>query len=391
MFQTIKYGQATQRGLSVKECSRCILNETLQSITFDDDGVCNYCHTHDALEIQYPIDPEALQKIADDIKKVGKGKPFDCVVGISGGKDSSYLLHLAKVELGLHPIAVHYDNGWDAPVAVRNIRRMTEALQVPLINYRVAQEEVDDLIMAFLFSHTQDAEAPTDLGLAKCILDAASHYGIKYILDGHSFRTEGMAPLGWSYMDGRYVQSVHDAVGEVPLQSYPLLSIMDQIWYGLKNIKRTRLLYYIDYQSEVVKDFLTSKYGWEWYGGHHLENTWTAFFDYYYRYNKLGYDGRLVELSALIRSGQITREEAIERMSMIQMPLEEEERIIDEVKQRLRIPDNVFRHLMSPSIKRTHLDWKTYKRHFKMLKPLFWLMSRAEMIPKTFYIKYCKE
>lgn len=374
------------------ECSRCICDDSFPNISFDDNGVCNYCHTHNTLEERYPTGTEGqrrLRILAYEIKKAGRKNPFDCVIGVSGGKDSSYLLYLAR-ELGLNPLAVHYDNGWDDPIASRNIKTMTGKLQVSLINYRIQQNEVDDLIKAFLFSHTQDAEAATDLGLAKCLFKAATSFGIKYILDGHSFRTEGVTPLGWSYMDGRYVKSVHHAMGSVPLRTYPLLGLTDQLWYGLKGIKRPRLLYYVDYQSEKIRTFLKTFFAWEWYGGHHLENTYTAFFDYYYRLNKLGYDGRKVELSALIRSGQITREQAMERMDAVQLPLEEETRILNEVRQRLGISNSKLKQLMDPTIKKTNLDWPTYKRHFRLLKPVFWVMAKTKRIPDSFYMKYCK-
>jgi N-acetyl sugar amidotransferase len=374
------------------QCSRCISDDTFGLITYDNQGICNYCHSHDALESQYPTGMAGkilLESLADEIKSSGHRRPFDAVVGVSGGKDSSYLLYLCST-LDIRPLAVHYDNGWDTPIAARNIKTMTDALGISLINYRVKQAEVDDLIKSFLFSHTQDAEAATDLGLMKCLFKAASSYKIKYILDGHSFRTEGMAPLSWSYMDGRYIKSVHAKYGSVPLNTYPLLTLTDQLWYGLKGIKRPRLLYYIDYRSEAIREFLEKHFFWKWYGGHHLENTYTAFFDYYYRLNKLGYDGRKVELSALIRSKQLTREQALERLSSLLLPLDEESHIIFELKRRLKIPDKVFASMMDPKVKRTHKDFSTYRRHFKALKPLLWAMARTKRIPDSFYLKYCK-
>jgi len=362
-------------------------------VTFDEDGVCNYCHVHDDLDMQYPTGETGrirLEALAEEIKRSGKGKPFDCVIGVSGGRDSSYLLHLA-CQLGLRPIAAHYDNGWDTEIAKRNIQRMVDALQVTYFSYRVKQDEVDDLIRAFLLSHTQDAEAATDLALVKVLFHVARKYGVKYLLDGHSFRTEGMAPLGWSYMDGRYVESVHKECGDVELKTYPSLTLMDQIWAGIRGIKRPRPLYYVDYIAEDITKLLQEKYGFEWYGGHHLENTYTAFFDYYYRFSKLHYDGRLVELSALVRSGQMEREEAFAELEKPPMSLEAEEALIFEIKRRLNLSDADFRYIMSPEIARkTHRDWKTYRRHFKVLKPLFWAMVQTKRVPDSFYIKYVR-
>jgi N-acetyl sugar amidotransferase len=388
----MKFGQGIQRGKSVIECSRCIFDDTFPSIEFDENGECNYCYSHDELDEMYPIGFEGMKRLMilfKEIKESGKNNPFDCVVGLSGGKDSSYLLHIV-VKMGLRPIAVHYDNGWDTQLAKRNIRRIIEILEVPLVNYRVKQNEVDDIIRSFLLSHTQDAEAATDLGLVKCLFQIADTYGVKYILDGHSFRTEGMAPIEWSYMDGRYIKSVHAKRGIIPLKTYPLLTITDQIWYGLKGIKRPRPLYYIDYISKYVQNFLEDTYGWEWYGGHHLENTYTAFFDYYYRYNKLGYDGRLVELSALIRSKQITKKEAKHEMQKPILPKEYEESLLSEIKSRLRFNDDTFDFIMRKDLYKNNQNWPTYREYFRLLKPLFWMMAKTKRIPDSFYLKYCK-
>ena len=374
-------------------CKRCLYDIDIPNISFDDKGICNYCHVHAELDRQYPTGAEGgirLSKLVSEIKEAGKNKPFDVVIGVSGGRDSSYLLHLA-CGLGLRPIAAHYDNGWDTDIAKNNIKKLIDKLEVPYFSYRVRQEEVDDLIRAFLFSHTQDAEAPTDLALVKVLFNVARQYGIKYILDGHSFRTEGMAPLGWSYMDGRYVKSVHAAEGNVPLGTYPSLTMWDQVWFAMCGIKRPRPLYHIDYNLEKVTSLLQKEYGWEWYGGHHLENTYTAFFDYYYRFNKLGYDGRVVELSALVRSGQMSRGEAIERLKQQSMDKYEEEKLLLEIKHRLRLSEKEFAFIMSKAIpKKTNKDWPTYRTYFRLMKPLFYLMMKTKRIPDSFYIKYVR-
>ena len=375
-------------------CTRCLYdNESIPNVTFDEDGVCNYCHIHDELDMRHPTGVEGrlkLERLASEIREAGKGKPYDVVVGVSGGRDSSYLLHLS-CELGLRPIAAHYDNGWDTEIAKANINRMVEALQVPYFSYRVKQTEVDDLIRSFLMSHTQDAEAPTDLALVKILFHVARQHGIKYILDGHSFRTEGMAPLGWSYMDGRYVQSVHRECGNVPLETFPNLTLMDQIWAGIRGVKRPRPLYYVDYNAEEITKFLQDKYGFVWYGGHHLENTYTAFFDYYYRFNKLGYDGRLVELSALVRSGQMEREDALREIEKPNLDPEIQAQLLLEIKRRLKLTDDTFHYIMSREVARnTYRDWETYRKTFRRLKPLFWAMMKTGRIPETFYIKYVR-
>jgi len=374
------------------ECDRCLYDETIPGVSFNKSGMCSYCEIHDQLDKEHPTGKKGkklLFQLTRKIRKAGHGKPFDVIVGISGGRDSTYLLDLA-VKYGLKPIAVHYDNGWDTEIAKRNMNKLVEKLHVPFINIRVRQKEIDDIIKAFLFNHVQDAEAATDLALVETMFKAARAWGIKYIFDGHSFRTEGTTPLGWSYMDWAYVKDVHDQHGSVGLETYPALTLANQLRFAISGIQRPRPLYYVDYKAEDVKNYLEQKFQWEWYGGHHLENTYTAFFDYYYRYNKLGYDGRIVELSALIRSKQITKDEAKEIIKQPSLPEKYEQYIIGTIKERLDINDDLFAEIMNPNIKSGSWNYKTYRKTFRKLKPLFWLMMKTNRVPKTFYAKYCK-
>ena len=183
-------------------CTRCLYDETTPSITFDHDGVCNYCRLHDDLDAQYPTGDAGerrLRELAEVIKKDGRKRPFDVVVGVSGGCDSSYLIYKAK-ELGLRPLAVHFDNTWNTTTAVENIHNVLKRLDVQLYTYVVDNEEYDDIYRSFLKAGVPDIEAPTDIALAATLYKAAEQYGIKYIFEGHSFRTEGISPLGWLYM-----------------------------------------------------------------------------------------------------------------------------------------------------------------------------------------------
>src|SRR5437763_716652 len=152
-----------------RRCTRCLYDESVPSITFDENGVCNYCHTHDSLAAEYPVGADGqarLQKIADQIRHDGRGKQYDVVVGVSGGCDSSYLLYLTKHVLGLRPLAVHFDNTWNSTTAVANIQRVLKALDVDLYTYVVDNEEYDDIYRSFLKAGVADIEAPTDIGLA---------------------------------------------------------------------------------------------------------------------------------------------------------------------------------------------------------------------------------
>ena len=372
----------------MKSCSRCLYDETVPNISFDENGVCNYCHIHDQLNQEYPTGEEGkrrLNAIADKIRKDGRGKPYDVIVGVSGGADSSYLVYLEK-ELGLRPLGVHFDNTWDSTVAVENIHDVLKKLDVDLYTYVVDNKEYDDIYRSFLKAGVPDVEAPTDIGLAAVLNMAAEKYGIKYIFEGHSFRTEGVAPLGWIYMDGKYIQSVQKQYGTMPLKTYPNMLMPSFIkWTAILQLKKIRPLYYVDYVKKDVMAMLTQELGWEWYGGHHLENRFTAFWHTYFMPKRYGIDTRLLGHSALVRSGQITREQGLE---MLSVPQEYDPEMLEMVKKRLGFSDEEFEQIMNLP-RRTYRDFKTYKQTFESMRVFWWLMYKLNRVPKSFYIKFC--
>lgn len=223
-------------------CSICLYDETVPNITFDSQGVCNYCNIHDQLNRDYPTGDEGyrkLKEVAEHIRKENKRREFDVVVGVSGGCDSSYLVLLAK-DLGLRPIAAHFDNTWDSTIAVENISNVLKKLDVELFTYVVDNEEYDDIYRSIFKAGVPDLEMPTDLGLAATLNMAAEKYGIRYIFEGHSFRTEGLFPLGWLYMDARYLESIQKKYGNMRIQSFPNLWLSSQLkWMLLKRIKKS--------------------------------------------------------------------------------------------------------------------------------------------------------
>jgi N-acetyl sugar amidotransferase len=369
-----------------RRCSRCVYDDTVPAITFDDRGVCNYCAIHDSLDREYPTGVEGrrrLEALAAEIKRDGRGKRYDVIVGVSGGCDSSYLVHLAR-ELGLRPLAAHFDNTWNGTTAVSNIHAVLKALDVDLYTYVVDNEEYDDIYASFMRAGVPDVDAPTDLALAAVLYKAAEEHGIRHIFEGHSFRTEGVAPLGWIYMDGRYVRSVHRAYGRVPMRTYPELTLSGMLWWmGLKGIKKHRPLYLIDYRKQDAMQLL-SGYGWQWYGGHHLENLFTAFWHAYFLPQRYGIDQRLLGHAALVRSGQLSRDEALERLAV---PPSFEQSRLDMVKKRLGFDDAEFDRVMSLP-HRTYRDFPNYKRTFERLRPLFWALYKLGRVPKSFYMKF---
>lgn len=368
-------------------CSRCIYDETVPNISFDHESVCNYCKQIDSLEAEYPTGAEGdarLRKMVEEMKVAGKGKKYDAIIGVSGGCDSSYLLHTMHA-YGLRLLAVHFDNTWNSTIATENIHNILDKLGIDLFTIVVDNKEYDDIYRSFFKAGVKDLETPTDIGLATTLYKAAEKFGVKYMIEGHSFRTEGVAPLGWIYMDGKYIQSVQKEFGTYPLKTFPNLWLKDFLrWMVFGQIKKVRPLYYMDYDKEVAKELLAEQYGWQWYGGHHLENRFTAFYHSYFLPRRWGIDFRIAGYSAYCRKGWMNREEAL---GLMQESPHIESDLVDFVKKRLGYSDQEFGALMELP-KKTYKDFKTYKKTFERLRPFFWLMYKLELVPKSFYMKY---
>ncbi len=369
-------------------CTRCIYDETVPSISFDDEGVCNYCRQIEALEQEYPMGAEGearLQKIVDEVKAAGRGKKYDAVIGVSGGCDSSYLVHQMKEVYGLRLLAAHFDNTWNSTIATENIHNVLEKLDVDLFTIVVDNKEYDDIYKSFFKAGVRDIDCATDIALATTLYRAAEKFGIKYMIEGHSFRTEGVSPLGWVYMDGKYIQSVHRQFGKLPMKTFPNLWLHKQLqWMLFGRIKKIRPLYYMNYDKEAAKKLLAEKYGWQWYGGHHLENRFTAFAHSYFFPKRCGMDFRIAGYSAYCRNGWMTRAEALRLMSE---PPHLEPGLLEFLKKRLGFSDAEFESLMTMP-KKSYKDYPTYKQTFERMRPFFWLMYKMDLIPKSFYMKY---
>jgi N-acetyl sugar amidotransferase len=371
-------------------CSRCIYDERVSGIEFDAEGVCNYCRQVDALVDQYgtggPKGARQLEILLDEIRRAGRGKRYDCVIGVSGGTDSSYLVHLAKKEWGLRPLAVHYDNTWNTAVATQNIRRVLSALDVDLYTHVIDNKEADDIFTAFFRAGVAEIEASTDLALAEVMNRAAWKYGVRYIIEGHSFVTEGITPVGRNYFDGKYIQSIHDRYGMRKRASYPLMTFNNMLfWSVAARLKKIRPFWYMDYSKEQARALLEEEYGWEYYGGHHLENRMTAFFHSVYAPQKFGTDFRNNTLSALARQGLISREEAWARYQ--QKPHIEDE-LVAYFQKRLGFSENEYKSVMAEPPRSWH-EFPTYKRRFEKWRPIFRRLADANLVTRSFYLKYC--
>ncbi|RRV29810.1 N-acetyl sugar amidotransferase [Pseudomonas sp. o96-267] len=374
--------------LSGAICARCIYDERVPNISFDDNGICNYCRQIEELEQQFPNDERgerALEAIVAEMKVAGQGKKYDALIGVSGGCDSSYLMHLMTKKYGLRLLAVHFDNTWNTTIATQNIHAVTDKLGIDLFTYVVEAEEFDDIILSFLKSGVRDIECPTDIGLATTMNIAAEKYNIRYKIDGHSFRTEGTAPMGWIYMDAKYIKSVHREFGSVPMKTFPNLWLHKQLkWMLFNKIKSVRPLYYLKYDKERAKKLLADEYGWVWYGGHHLENRTAAFFHSYFFPKRWNSDFRVVGYSAYCRDGRMSREQAL---AFMKEPPYLEEGLLEYYKKRLGLNDQEFDGLMNAP-KRYYTDFKTYKKTFEMMRPFFYMMAKWGLVPWSFYIKY---
>lgn len=370
-------------------CARCIYDSRVSRITFDQQGICNYCRLIEQLEQQYKTGtPEGEATFADIVARIrtqGKGRKYDCVVGVSGGTDSSFMLHLA-VERGLRPLAVHYDNTWNSAVATENIRKVTRKLKVDLWTYVVDNKEVDDIFRSFFMASLPEIDGPTDIALAEVLYRAANNYGVNYVLEGHSFRAEGVSPLGFAYVDGKYIASVHRQFGRMKMKTFPNMNLASFLkWVVVKRIQKIRPFWYLAYSKEAARDFLSSEFGWQYYGGHHLENRMTAFNHSYYFPVKFGVDQRNNSLSAAVRSGVMRREDAL-RAYQESPHLEQE--LLEYFKKRLGLTDSEFERIMNLPPK-SFRDYPTYKRTFERLRPLFYVLAKSNLVPMSFYVKYC--
>lgn len=373
----------------IRICSRCIYDERVNGITFDEDGVCNYCHQVDHLKEEFgtgtPDGTSKLEKIIAEIKEAGKGKKYDCVIGVSGGTDSSYMIYLAK-EWGLRPLAVHYDNTWNTAIATENIRKVLNALDVDLYTHVVDNKESDDIFRSFFLASVAEIEASTDLALAEVMYRAAWKYGIRYVLEGHSFVTEGITPVGRNYFDGKYIQSIHRKFGRRKMSSYPLMTFSRFMWWtAIAGIRKIRPFWYLDYSKENARAFLEQRFGWKYYGGHHLENRMSSFLHSIYLPLKFSTDMRNNTLAALARNGVISREDA---WAEYNTPPHVEDELLAYFKKRLELSDDEFERVMALPT-RSWWEFPTYKKRFERLRPLFRILAKANLVPTSFYLKYC--
>lgn len=377
-------------GMSQSEriCTRCVCDTTIPNIRFDENGVCNFCKSHDLLLLYYPQDKvrqrEELSELIKKIRGKGIGKKYDCIMGVSGGTDSTYALYLAK-KLGLRPLAVHFDNGWDTEIATKNIKNAVSILNIDLFTYTADWEEFRNLQIAFLKASVPGIEIPTDVAIHGVLYKAAIKNNIKYILGGQSFMTEGTVPREWSYMDGTYVKSVNKQYGKIQLQTYPNATI-NQIAYNtfVRGIKQIPFLNYIQYSKREAQQVLQRELGWTYYGGHHHENIYTKFSSAWYLREKFNIDKRKISLSGPVRMGHMSREEAIEELG--KEPTIEHD-LVEYCIKKLKISQQQFDDIMALPPKTFH-DYHTSYSILHKLRFFVKLAVRMKIITPVLYEKY---
>jgi N-acetyl sugar amidotransferase len=286
-------------------------------IAFDHEGVCNHCRAYERRAQNEIFDKELgeakINRLVNEIKRNGINKEYDCIIGVSGGVDSTMVAYKVK-ELGLKPLAVHLDNGWDSELAVHNIEFTLNKLNIDLVTIVLDWEEFRDLQLAFLYSSVPNIEIPTDHAIPSVLFRTASEKGIKYIISGGNVVSEAIMPHSWMYdsRDLRFIKAIHTRYGTVPLKDYPSCSLSRYFYYVVvRGIKYTAILNFTNYNKKEAKALIQKELGWRDYGGKHGESIFTRFFQGYILPEKFKMDKRRAHLSALICSKQITRDEAL--------------------------------------------------------------------------------
>lgn len=361
-------------------CARCIMDTSDPEITFDENGYCNHC-TGALKELSgYPFNlsknerQKELERIAAQIKKDGMGKPYDCIIGVSGGVDSSYVAYLVK-KIGLRPLAVHLDNGWDSELAVKNVENLLKKLGIDLHTKVLDWEEFKDLQLSFLKASVPDLEIPTDHAIMAVLFEAADKYKIRYVISGYNSATESIGVHAWAngHFDWHYIKNLQKRFGKKKLKDFPHLSPHKVFYHQfIKKIRKVDILNYAEYNKAEVIKMLEKEFGWRNYTTKHGESVYTHFIQSYILPKKFGYDKRRMHLSNLICTGQITRDFALRKIKEPLFTSTELKEAIAYVCEKLEITVPEFEGLMKlPN--RHYSDYPSYENHpiYSPLKKIY--------------------
>jgi N-acetyl sugar amidotransferase len=358
-----------------KICTKCIMDSSVGDITFDDDGICCYCRKCGEIYETLPrSDNEAnerLKTISNLIKRNGKNQKYNCLIGLSGGVDSSFVAYLAK-KLGLKPLAVHLDNGWNSEIAVDNVRKIVDKLQIDLFTYVIDWEEFKDLQRSFFKASVVDIEILTDHAITAALFNIAGQHKIKYILSGSNIATESGMPPSWSWrkQDLTNIIGIHKKFGTVRIRSFPTFTTWQQVINNrMGKHKLVRLLDNVVFKKIRAMETLKKEVGWRYYGDKHYESVFTKFYQAYVLPAKFGIDKRKAHLSSLIRNGEISRSEALQEMKR---PPYDHAVLSSEkeyVLKKLGFGEDEFEEIMARP-PRSHMDYATDERLFRFLNAI---------------------
>ena len=341
-------------------CSRCVLDTTESTITFDEKGICHFCKEFDNYKEGEKRTSEdkhtQLQEFIKKIKRDGEGKEYDCIIGVSGGVDSSYVALLVK-DFGLRPLAVHLDNGWDDELAVKNIENICKTLSIDLYTHVINWEEFKDLQLSFLKASVANAEAPTDHAIFAILYKMAKKYNLKWIIDGVNDATEFSRPTttsaGYRYDDLKHIIGIHQIFGTQKLKTYPSISIWRKFFLrSILKVRQFSILNYVYYNKNEAKELLINKLDWRSYGAKHHESLYTKWHQVLYLPHKFGYDKRRIHLSDMILSKQISRDEALRELEEPSLPLQDIRELEKYVMKKLDISEVEYLRILSDSPKK---------------------------------------
>ena len=350
-------------------CQRCVMDTSDPDIRFDEDGNCNHCETF--LEESKSIKPQGLEReqrlkdLIESIKKSGKNKKYDCLIGVSGGTDSSYVAYIVK-ELGLKPLAVHMDNGWNSEESVKNIRNLCTRLNIDYESYVLDWDEFKDIQLSVLKSSIVEVEIPTDVAIVSILHKVASRNNIKYIIGGGNYATEGILPDLWFYnpKDLKLLKSIQKQFGSKKIKTFPTFDWKAEIFY--KFIKRIRMVYLLNllpYDKQEALSILKDKVGYHEYGGKHHESVYTRFIQSYFQPVKFNLDYRRATLSSQICSGSVTREEALKQLEELPYNIPQVKKDKDYVSKKFGITLQEFESILNAPPK----SYKDYPNDEKWL------------------------
>lgn len=353
-------------------------------IQFDEKGISNYYYDYKKAEAEHVFTGELgklkLEALAVEIKSAGKKQPYDCIMGLSGGVDSTYVAYIAK-QLGLRPLAVHFDNGWNSELSVMNIENIVSKLGLDLFTNVINWEEFKDLQLSYLKASVVDIEAITDHAIFATLYRLAGEKNIKYILSGTNVQTENTLPKSWIFPKADHINilSIHKAYGKVPLKTFPFMDAKVKRYYqAVKGVRSVSILDFAIYNKQEVKELIQRELGWRDYGGKHYESIWTRFYQGYILPTKFRIDKRKAHLSDLIFSGQFTKEDAlVELQKPIYDPVQQKSDYAFVLK-KLGLTENEFEAIMQ-NPPRSHYDFdyeKPIDLRYPILKPIKYIYRK---------------